>query len=319
MTSRARVIGISAALLILVGPTLRAATPSRIADAVQAQDQTAVKTLLAKGVDVNAPQADGTTALHWAAHHNDVALADLLLKAGAHVSAANRYGVTPLSLASAHGSAVEMIDKLLKAGADPNTTLKEGETVLMLAARTGNAVAVKLLLAYGADPNRAEGWRKQTALMWSAEENHGEAVKTLIEGGANIHAMSNNRFTALMFAARAGHTEVVEALLREGANANDELRDGTSALTLAALNAHWELGIKLLEWGANATGDDQGWNALHQVALPVLGRIAVRPETDDQRVRSIEPGARVGSAMPGRIQSKWWGGQPRRSPPSCAS
>src|SRR6266576_202606 len=117
MASRARVIGVSAALLMLVAPTLRAATASRIADAVQAQDQAAVKALLAKSVDVNAPQADGTTALHWAAHHNNIALADLLLRNGARVSAANRYGVTPLSLASAHGSAVEMIDKLLKAGA----------------------------------------------------------------------------------------------------------------------------------------------------------------------------------------------------------
>jgi ankyrin repeat protein len=126
---------------------------------------------------------------------------------------------------------------------------------------------VKLLLAYGADPNRAEGWRKQTALMWAAEENHLDAIKTLIEGGANVHAMSNNRFTPLMFAVRAGHLDIVDELLRAGANPNDELRDGTSALSLAALNAHWELGIKLLEWGANATLDDQGWTPLHQVAL----------------------------------------------------
>ena len=60
--------------------------------------------LLKQKSDPNAPQVDGTTALHWAAHHDDLEAARLLLKAGAKVSAANRYGVTPLSLACTNGS-----------------------------------------------------------------------------------------------------------------------------------------------------------------------------------------------------------------------
>ena len=59
------------------------------------------------------------TALHWAAHHDDAEIAELLLRAGANVQAANRYGVTPLSLACTNGNGA-LVERLLKAGADPN-------------------------------------------------------------------------------------------------------------------------------------------------------------------------------------------------------
>ena len=54
-----------------------------LADAAMNNDLTAVHSLLAGQVDVNATQPDGMTALHWAAHHDDLAMADELLRAGA--------------------------------------------------------------------------------------------------------------------------------------------------------------------------------------------------------------------------------------------
>ena len=93
--------------------------------------------------NINDPQADGTTALHWAAHWNDLESFTLLLGAGANAKAVNRYGATPLSEAAAAGNPA-MIEALLKAGADPNTlTTADGETVLMTAARAGQLEAVK--------------------------------------------------------------------------------------------------------------------------------------------------------------------------------
>ena len=95
-----------------------------------------------KRADVNATQPDGTTALHWAAYHDDLDLVNRLLAAGANVRAANRYGVTPLSLACTNGNAA-MIARFLDAGADANASLPGGETMLMTAARTGKVDAVR--------------------------------------------------------------------------------------------------------------------------------------------------------------------------------
>ena len=112
-----------------------------LVDAVKRQDKTVTRTLLKQRADVNAADAEGMTALHWAAHWDDLDTVKLLVNAGAKAKVANRYGVTPLHEACTVGN-VPMIEALLDGGADPNAVLGEGETPLMTAARTGNAAAV---------------------------------------------------------------------------------------------------------------------------------------------------------------------------------
>src|SRR2546426_4750217 len=194
-------------------------------EAVKKADKVAVRALLQQQIDVNLPEADGMTALHWAARLDDLQTADLLIRAGANAKAANRYGVTPLSLASADGNAA-MIEQLLKAGADPNTALPEGETALMSAAGTGNVAAIKALLAHGAGVNARESSKGQTALMWAAAEGHAAAVQLLIESGADVDARSKGKFTPLLFAVRRGAIDVVRVLLAAGVDVNANLHRG---------------------------------------------------------------------------------------------
>ena len=139
---------------------------------------------------MNAPQADGATALHWAVFRSDKAMVDLLLRAGANPKAANRDGATPLWLASINGDA-PIIEALLKAGADANEHLPLGRTPLMVASRTGNVDAIKVLLDHGADVNAKETLRGTTALMWAADEGHAPAIQLLIQHGADIKARSD--------------------------------------------------------------------------------------------------------------------------------
>ena len=237
-----------------------------LVDAVKASDAATVRALLQQEVDVGGTELDGTTALHWAVHYDDLDIVDLLLAAGADVAAANRYAVTPLWLACENGNRT-IIERLLDAGADANTASTDGETVLMTAARVGRADAVKSLLRHGADVNAKEVQRQQTALMWAAHRNNAAVSDLLIRFGAKTDARSAGGFTPLLFAVRAGHIDATRVLLAAGADVDDALPDHEpSALMLAIINAHYELAGVLLDAGADPNADAQGWTALHQVA-----------------------------------------------------
>src|SRR5436309_838433 len=253
------------ALLFVISTEAAGAVPVRLIDAVKAADRDAIRTLLQQRVDVNAAEADGTTALHWAARASDLQAADMLLRAGANVKLANRYGVTPLYLASTNGNAA-MIELLLKAGADPNSALPEGETALMTAARSGSADAVTTLIGRGADVNRKEAWRGQNALMWAAAEGHAEVIRALVAHGADVRARSNGGFTALLFAVREGKIGAVKTLLEAGADLNESLpvRRGGGPAAADRLQANEDATTPLLAAagvGTNSAEEEPGTEA----------------------------------------------------------
>jgi ankyrin repeat protein len=257
-------------LFLAGGSVASAAALSPVADAVEKKDFVVARTLISKS-NVNDPQVDGMTALHWSVHHDDLATANLLLAAGANAKAENRYGVTPLALACTNGNAA-LIELLLAAGADANAPLRGGETPLMTAARTGKVAAVKALLARGADAN-AKLPMGQTALMWAAAEGHTSVVEALLAAGADFRAAVNTGFTPMLFAVRGGHTDIVRLLLKAGVDVNEPaepfrntakfLRKGATALTTAVENGHFELAALLLDLGANPNDMRSGYTPLH--------------------------------------------------------
>jgi ankyrin repeat protein len=255
--------------------TLPASNPA-VADAAQRQDTVAIRVLLKDHALINVPQADGTTALHWAAHWNDTETVKSLIAAGADAKAVNRYGATPLSEAASLGNA-KVIEMLLKAGADPNTrTTYDGETVLMTTARSGNLDAVRILLDHGADPNAKESYKGQTALMWAAAERHPDVVKLLLQKGADWKVRSFDRetklpklsaassvspfarggMTAFQFTAREGDLDTGKVMLDAGVDINYPDIDGTSALVVAIMNKRYTFAKFLLDRGADPNVTD---------------------------------------------------------------
>jgi ankyrin repeat protein len=169
-----------------VTPASREAAP--VAAAAQAQDAEQVRDLLKRGVDVNAAQGDGMTALHWATMHGNAEMATMLLYAGANVRATTRLGsFTPLHLASQAGAA-SLIEPIIKAGGSVAARTSTGVTPLMFAATSGSVDTVAKLLAAGADIDAVEERQGETAVMFAADANRAEVVKALLAAGAQVGA-----------------------------------------------------------------------------------------------------------------------------------
>ena len=275
----ALILSMAAAMLCFAGK-------SDVADAAQHGNKQAVRDLVRQKANVNAAQADGSTAMHWVVQSDDLELADLLIKAGAKVSMANVTGATPLLIASVNGNAL-MLDKLLVAGADPNASLtKSGDTALMMASRTGKLAAVRVLLDRGAKVNTQETWGGTSALMWAVSEKHADITKLLIERGADVKARSyyvpsasgrgfegttpvankpagegfeefaSGWLTPLMLAARENDVESARLLIKAGSEINAQSGDGKDALSLALFDGSWDVADLLIESGANVNQAD---------------------------------------------------------------
>jgi uncharacterized protein len=237
--------------------------------AAETGDSAAALALIDAKSDVNAHQDDGTTALHWAAYHDDLPLMRRLLKAGAKPNVSNDYGSTPLAEAAERADP-EALRVLLEAGAEVEAPNADGQTALMSVARTDIVAAAKVLVAHGANVNASEKWRGQTALMWASAQSQPAMVQFLIAHGADVNARETVRdwprrvtaeprpqnrplggLTALLFAAREGCAPCAAALIK--GHADIELTDpeGITPLVMSILNAQFDTAAVLIKAGAN--------------------------------------------------------------------
>jgi ankyrin repeat protein len=274
-----------------------------LVDAVRTGDRATALALIQQKVNVNTPESDGTTALHWAVTKNDLDLVERLIKAGANANAENDYGSTPMSEAALNGN-VAIMDRLLKAGANVESPNADGQTALMVVARTSNVDAARLLLSHGANVNAVEQWKEQTALIWAAAENQPAMVKVLVDAGADVNARSkvhnwerqvtaearaiarpSGGLTPLLYAARQGCLDCVKVLAEAGADLDLGDPDNVSPLLMATLNGRWDIAKHLINKGANVNkwdwwGQSPLYAAVDMNTLPHGGR-PDRPSLDD--------------------------------------
>ncbi len=249
----------------------------RLADIAEAQQwSTLSKRLLVGGADIDQPQADGMTALHWAVYYNQSELVEMLIRAKCNVNASTRYQVTPLAIAATHCE-TETVKWLLDAAAEVDARSPGGETPLMIAARTGNAVSIKQLLSHQASLEATDK-SGQTALMWAADAGNLAAVNVLVAAGADLNATTPAGFTAMMFAARDGQMAVVKRLIEAGVDVNVTVtpkakrageraaREGTAALIFAVESGHYELAMLLVTAGADPNDQRSDFAPLHVIS-----------------------------------------------------
>jgi ankyrin repeat protein len=149
--------------------------------------------------------------LRQAAFEGDVAAVKEHLQQGVNVNAADIEGRTALTFAAFNGHS-DIILELLNAGADLNVRDAMGRTVLMYCATGPFPEAVAILLDKGADPNLVDSDEHFTALMHAAAEGNLEVVKVLMDHGADPTKVDIDGDNATSFAQQSGHSHVVEYL-----------------------------------------------------------------------------------------------------------
>ncbi|MGH8261437.1 MAG: ankyrin repeat domain-containing protein [Steroidobacteraceae bacterium] len=268
-----RAAGISAALgLLSLGAAAFASAqsaPQSLVDLIRSgQREAALAAIASPRADVNVPAPDGSTALLWATYNVDHEIVRALLKHGAKVDVANRFGDYPLTEAVKLGD-LDLVRMLLRAGANPDSPNQDGETALMLASSIGSLPIAELLVRRGAHVNAVETFRGQDALMWASAEDHPDVVDLLLKHGARVDRRAKyddwpremtsepraqfrhgGGLTALLYATRSGCDRCAVAIVKAGADVNEPNPDGVTPLINAIDNRHYDIAMFLLDRGA---------------------------------------------------------------------
>ncbi|UOY94580.1 ankyrin repeat domain-containing protein [Ectobacillus sp. JY-23] len=197
------------------------ATDERLIEAVKAGEKKVVKELLKEGVNINARDYKGQTAIMIATYNNDVATAKLLIDAGADVNIQDDMQNNPFLYAGAEGY-IDILKLTIMAGANPRITNRYGGTALIPAAEHGYVEVVRELLTYtDIDVNHINhlGW---TALLEAIILNDGgtnqqQTIQLLIEHGADVNIADKHNVTPLQHARGKGFKEIERILLQAGA------------------------------------------------------------------------------------------------------
>ena len=176
-----------------------------------------------------AARADDAIEFSRAMRTDDARLAASLLERGADPNAPDANGQVPLYLALRDGAPRVAAALLASPKLQVDATNRANETPLMMAALRGDLEHVRRLLERGAQVNR-EGW---TPLHYAASGSGVDVVALLLDRGAAIEALSPNRTTPLMMAAGYGAIDAADLLLRRGADAKARNDAGLTAADFA--------------------------------------------------------------------------------------
>jgi ankyrin repeat protein len=178
-----------------------------------------VSRLIAAGVDLEARDAQGQTALLLAVAGNHIAIAKALLGAGAspNTQAANRD--TPWLLAGASGR-TEIIAAMLPL--KPNLSIRNryGGNALIPACERAHVETVKLLLTSGIDVDHVNdlGWTclLEIVILGDGGPRHQEVAKLVLGAGANPNLADKDGVTPLRHARQRGQRVVAELIEQAG-------------------------------------------------------------------------------------------------------
>ena len=210
--------------------------------AVNLEDAAAVRAFLQGGMNPNAKNEKGETALTYAIQYKDPKVIKVLIEK-ADLNMKDDLVNSPIHLAVTTKKD-EIFDLLLEKNADVNLGGQSGktknQTALYAAVLKDREDFVQKLLEKGANPNIAdsEGAYPLSEAVVRSGANP-QIVKRLLDGGANVNAQEANKATALIYAASnkqisaQTRQEIVKMLLDKGADKSIKDEKGKTALDWA--------------------------------------------------------------------------------------
>uniref|UniRef100_A0A673VXZ7 Palmitoyltransferase n=1 Tax=Salmo trutta TaxID=8032 RepID=A0A673VXZ7_SALTR len=190
--------------------------------------------LVEAGYDVQQPDKENVTLLHWAAINNRIDLVKYYISKGAMVDQlGGDLNSTPLHWATRQGH-LTMVVQLLKYGSDPSLIDGEGCSCVHLAAQFGHTSIVAYLIAKGQDVDMMDQ-NGMTPLMWAAYRTHSvDPTRLLLTFNVSVNLGDKyHKNTALHWAVLAGNTTVITLLLDSNSNVDAQNIKGETPLDLA--------------------------------------------------------------------------------------
>ena len=204
------------------------------------------------GVDVNARDSRGNTALHLT---NNISIVSLFINAGADPNLQNEDGDTPLHMSfvldqvmfkeflSDHRKFLELVTVLLEAGASPNIQNKHGYNILHSLFVYGGIAGldfeallihefIELLLRFNVDVNMPD-FEQCTPLHHAVKEPHVLNAELLLRSGAQIEGRDFRGMTSLQHLFHSDNEEMIQLLLQSQAEVNAQDLDGRTTLSTA--------------------------------------------------------------------------------------
>lgn len=264
-------------------------TTTPLKAAIDSEQPDVVQALLSGGAAVD--QAlyghHNVTPLNYAAKAGNLQIVELLLKAGASVSATDDDGRTPLHL-SIWSRHLEITKALIAAHASIEAKDNHGNTPLIYASASGKPALVEAIIAAGADIDERDG-SGATALNNAADFSWTDVTRWLLEHGASVNAEGNDGVTPLISAAAYASPEVVHLLLEHGADVSHKDAKGKSAIDYAVSNGRGVIVKMLLDHLAAAA--PKGDHAQNNDPVPSLEKLfAMAPDfrSEDQNIKTLQ-------------------------------
>ncbi|XP_054710028.1 LOW QUALITY PROTEIN: palmitoyltransferase ZDHHC17-like [Uloborus diversus] len=179
--------------------------------------------IVESGYDVNRPDSENVTLLHWAAINNRQEIVKYLISKGANVDTiGGELLSTPLHWATRQGH-LAMVVLLMRHGADPAITDGEGCQCIHLAAQFGHTAIVAYLVAKGQNVNAADK-NGMTPLMWSSYRiATNDPTRLLLTLGASLTMVDHHhKNTPLHWAVFARNNNAISLLLKAGVSLDEK-------------------------------------------------------------------------------------------------